>query len=423
LILYFLDRKYETIHGEVETRTVHLLGITQICRLMRIPRVNSLTKSSTAIQNWWGKQDVAQAMLITFMFNLIVVSHWIACFWSFIAFIQVRSFGSPLGQEANWISNWYETSYVEGGIEPIGWQNDIDRYALSLFWSIQSLTSIGYGNIVPVTRLEYYFANLLMLGSGIFWAFVIGNIVSIYNHMHSVRNQYKQSLDEANAMVDCFSPPSVGGPNDNADIGVGDPKVIATRIRRFVTLKYDEKMVSHPTSENSSSLNQVFPTLDGLSLELRRLSSLHLMRKYIEMVPYLSHKYLTPEEQSELAFKCIFLEFSRGESFFKHPQYGRGIMILRRGVCMNVGSNALFGSNMYSRDEPVSINDILVEDSFLGKDLPHYQFVSYSQVVFIPQSVIYEVLNGKKKPWNDCARWKYLHTCLLKWSKENNAIK
>ena len=105
-----------------------------------------------------------------------------------------------------WNSYWYESNYVEGGVNPIGYDNDIDRYALSLFWSIQSVTSIGYGNIVPVTRLEYYFANILMLGQGLYWAFTIGNIVSVVRHMNSNDQQYKRSLDRANNMIRSFSP-------------------------------------------------------------------------------------------------------------------------------------------------------------------------------------------------------------------------
>jgi len=54
---------------------------------------------------------------------------------------------------------WYDNSYVEGGLNPIGWNNPIPRYFLCLFWSIQSITSIGYGNIAPVTTAEYGLAN------------------------------------------------------------------------------------------------------------------------------------------------------------------------------------------------------------------------------------------------------------------------
>ena len=53
-----------------------------------------------------------------------------------------------------WISSWYAGSYVEGGINPIGWGNAHERYHLCLFWAIQSITSIGYGNIAPVTTVE-----------------------------------------------------------------------------------------------------------------------------------------------------------------------------------------------------------------------------------------------------------------------------
>ncbi|KAL7543046.1 hypothetical protein ACHAXR_012355 [Thalassiosira sp. AJA248-18] len=415
----------QTADDPFGTRGIHLLATTQLFKLLRIARINSLTKTSIAIQSWWERQDVARAMLASFILKLVVVSHWIACFWSFIAFVQVGTFGSDLGQKANWISNWYESSYIEGGINPIGWESDIDRYALSLFWSIQSLTSIGYGNIVPVTRTEYYVTLILMLCSGLFWTFVIGNIVSIAEHMKSVKLQYKRRLDDANTFIGYFSP-SVGKPNEQADIGVGDADAVATRVRRFVTAQYDRTMLNRTENFNSPTLNQVFPALDSLSLELRRLSSLHLMRKYIEMVPYLSHKYLTPEEQSDLAFKCVHLEFSRGESFIKHPQYGRGIMILRKGFCLAIGTIGSCGINapvqfeFYNRDNPIAVDDVLVEDTFLIEHQSMYRFVSYSLVVFIPRSVIYEVLNAKA--WKDCGRWKYLRACLLKWSREKKNV-
>ena len=166
LILYFVDFKYEA-HLMDEERPPNLdrnlLIVTSLLRLLKIPRAYKLINTSIAFQNFWEKQNVPRATLILFMLKLVIATHWLACFWSFIAFIQSLSFGDSLREEANWISYWYESSYIEGGINPIGWNNNIDRYALSLFWSIQTITSIGYGNIVPVTRAEYYLTNILML--------------------------------------------------------------------------------------------------------------------------------------------------------------------------------------------------------------------------------------------------------------------
>lgn len=44
---------------------------------------------------------------------------------------------------ANRYNSNYGDGYVEGGLNPIGWENYMDRYWLCMFWSIQSITSIG----------------------------------------------------------------------------------------------------------------------------------------------------------------------------------------------------------------------------------------------------------------------------------------
>lgn len=66
-----------------------------------------------------------------------------ACLWGFIAFAEARSFGDELMTTVNWIGAWYNSSYIEGGLNPIGKENYLPRYWLCLFWSIQSITSIG----------------------------------------------------------------------------------------------------------------------------------------------------------------------------------------------------------------------------------------------------------------------------------------
>ena len=105
----------------------------------------------------------------------------------------------------NWIGNWYNDNYVEGGLNPIGWSNPIPRYFLCLFWAIQSITSIGYGNIMPVTNIEYGFANALMLLCGIFWAYVIGALVDVVQKMGNINQEYIDRMHEANEMVKDFT--------------------------------------------------------------------------------------------------------------------------------------------------------------------------------------------------------------------------
>jgi hypothetical protein len=256
-----------------------------------------------------------------------------------------------------------------------------------------------------------------MLMSGIFWAFVIGNLVKVVSHVNRVKEQYKIRMAEANDMLSEFSRDIPDSDKDN--FSVGDPEAVSTRIRHFITeqhIKANRKM----RKRNASTLEEIFPSLKLLSPELRRLARLQLMRRYLEIVPYLSSEYLSPEAQSNLAMKCIFMEFARGETYRKHPTFGRGLMIMKKGLCMasRRGSGWI---ETYNIDTAIGLDEILVEEDFLGRYQPTYHFVMYSLVIFIPRDAIFEVLHENKRAWSDCARWRYLMTCLVKWSRDERA--
>ena len=120
--------------------TYFFLEVFKLCRLLRL---KGLLKHSIVAKLNWEIINVETALILKFIFMIGLISHWIACLWGMIAFLEARSFGDPLLGSLNWISHWYNGSYVEGGLNPIGWENYLDRYWLCLFWSIQSITSIG----------------------------------------------------------------------------------------------------------------------------------------------------------------------------------------------------------------------------------------------------------------------------------------
>lgn len=257
-----------------------------------------------------------------------------------------------------------------------------------------------------------------MLFSGVFWAFVIGHLVSIVQHMQRYHDEYKIRMDRANDMMKDFSlSPDTSSPNNNIGFGVGNPEPVMFRIRRFITVQHDKSKYRHMGCGNSATLDESYPVLGDLSLELRKLSSLHLLRKYFEMVPYLSSKYLSPEVQSNLAFKCILMDFAKGESFQKHPQHGRGIMFHTKGFCIaNKNVKGKLCSRLQRVDEPIGLNETLVEDKYMGNELTSYHFASYSKVIFIPRTAILEAINTNQSVWKECARWRYLEACLEIWS-------
>jgi hypothetical protein len=43
---------------------------------------------------------------------------------------------------------------------------------------VQTLTSIGYGNVMPFTAAEWWISTSAMLLAGILWAYVIGKFMT-----------------------------------------------------------------------------------------------------------------------------------------------------------------------------------------------------------------------------------------------------
>merc|ERR1740139_174835 len=79
------------------------------------------------------------------------------------------------------------------------------------------------------------------------------------------------------------------------------------RVRRFITQQRDVSTKSWGGS-NSYKLTDAYPTLRILSPGLQQTCALHLTHSLLETVPYLSCKFLSPQEQAYIAMQSITLE-------------------------------------------------------------------------------------------------------------------
>ena len=60
-------------------------------------------------------------------------------------------------------------------------QPDSYQYIVSVYWALQTLTTVGYGDVTPRSVYEKI-AGLIWMIIGVgFYAFTIGNLASIFN--------------------------------------------------------------------------------------------------------------------------------------------------------------------------------------------------------------------------------------------------
>ena len=106
----------------------------------------------------YSEFGLAVLFLLTSLFTLI--AHWLACLWNVIGenerevpYGWIQLLGDTIGQPVN--------HSVPGSGPDAG-----TRYITALYFTITSLTSIGFGNVAPNTDNEKIFSVLMMLIGG-----------------------------------------------------------------------------------------------------------------------------------------------------------------------------------------------------------------------------------------------------------------
>ena len=92
------------------------------------------------------------------MLAFALIAHWLACIWYAIGNIErqdptVRGWLDALAEDTN---QPYNSSHFSGPSQQ-------SRYVTALYFTLSSLTSVGFGNVSPNTNAEKIFSICVML--------------------------------------------------------------------------------------------------------------------------------------------------------------------------------------------------------------------------------------------------------------------
>ena len=101
-------------------------------------------------------------------------------------------------QQYSWLD-----ALQDGGITTYaGWENHFDKWSAAMYWSIVTITSVGYGDITPQNPAEMRICTLLLLWGSCLWAYIIGNACGIVSTLDVDTMQHHQRMDQLNFMCE-----------------------------------------------------------------------------------------------------------------------------------------------------------------------------------------------------------------------------
>lgn len=175
-----------------ETDTSSQFNYNKLLRLMRIPRLYRLLrllKLSKSGQDTKNKVMMARVLnylhlsegllkILSLVMNILFFNHMIACFYYFIPKYFYNSTNS-------WLVDY---KYADKTL--------FEKYCAAFYWSFQTMTTVGYGDVGPLHTLERMYSILwIFLGVG-FFSYMVGNLTSIMSSISKRDGEYFKKLNQ-----------------------------------------------------------------------------------------------------------------------------------------------------------------------------------------------------------------------------------
>uniref|UniRef100_A0A665SWZ7 Voltage-gated delayed rectifier potassium channel KCNH4 n=1 Tax=Echeneis naucrates TaxID=173247 RepID=A0A665SWZ7_ECHNA len=165
------------------TSLVHLLKTVRLLRLLRL------------LQKLDRYSQYSAVVLTLLMSVFALLAHWMACVWYVIGRKEIES-SDPVTWDIGWLQELgkrLEMPYINS---TLGGPSIPSAYIASLYFTLSSLTSVGFGNVCANTDAEKIFSICIMLMGALMHAVVFGNVTAIIQRMYSRRSLYHTRMKD-----------------------------------------------------------------------------------------------------------------------------------------------------------------------------------------------------------------------------------
>jgi voltage-gated potassium channel len=265
---------------DIQIYHVSLVLVLRLPRLLRIARLFVIFRR-WEMQSW---SNSGYLRIVKFFAAVMLFTHWIACAWYLVAYI----------------GNFPPDCWV--AVMGIQDADATTRYIRSLYWTIVTMTTVGYGDITPHRDIEYVFTMLVMLLGASGYAFIIGKIASLFSNIDAAKASFWSRIEAVNQYLRSRNV----------------PRSLNEQVRN-----YYEYLWAHHRGQREDTLFDDLPT--PFRVDILR----YVTRELLEKVPLF--KYCSPALRDVLLTALKPRTFAPEGYIVREGEVGKEIYFISRG--------------------------------------------------------------------------------------------
>eukprot|EP00736_Rhodelphis_marinus_P001471 Rmarinus@m.24421 len=188
---------FDLMQGSVSSGTARMNKLLRSFRILRLFKLLRMMRMEALLREYGEVYSInANMMKITkLVFWIVVLSHLGACAWHAIVVWE--------GTGTNWIEE-YKSDFCSDTSDDGEFSCGVlslaaSKYLVSLYWMLTTMTTVGYGDVIPQTDLERAVALFFVVVGATVFAYIVGNVSSLManvNQAESVRNRKMEMLND-----------------------------------------------------------------------------------------------------------------------------------------------------------------------------------------------------------------------------------